>query len=303
MASKLAGGLVAGLLLGLAAPAQADCAGDIGDSAKSIAGASADIVKMIAECKGSDRTACGADVKEMLANIDAAEKSIAQSVQDCGGQGAECTAAVQKIGDAIGQCGPKASDTASACVPGKPAFLCVADSIMLSGEVASVAAGIASAVTACKKTFLLEHTAASCAVDIAESAKNVAAASADIVKMAGECKGSDRTACSTDVQAMLQDFDAAEKSIAQAVEDCDGQGAECTAAVQKIGDAIGKCGPEAAKVAENCGPGKPAFMCVADSILLSGEAAGLAASIAGAVQACKKDFMEGLSKEAALVLV
>eukprot|EP00929_Paragymnodinium_shiwhaense_P027865 TRINITY_DN1625_c0_g2_i3.p1 TRINITY_DN1625_c0_g2~~TRINITY_DN1625_c0_g2_i3.p1 ORF type:complete len:324 (-),score=92.03 TRINITY_DN1625_c0_g2_i3:259-1170(-) len=303
MASKLACGLATGLFLSFASPAQADCAADIGDAAKNIAGASADIIKMIADCKGSDRTACGADVNEMLSNIDAAEKSIAQSVQDCGGQSAECTAAVQKIGDAIGKCGPEASKVAEACAPGKSAFLCVADSILLSGEVAGVAADIASAVQACKKAFLVEVEAGSCAADIAESAKNVAAASADIVKMAGECKGLDRSACGADIQAMLSDFDAAEKSIAQAVQDCDGQSAQCTAAVQKIGDAIGTCGPEAAKVAEDCAPGKPAFLCVADSILLSGDVAGLAASIAEAVKECKSDLLAGLSKDAAVVLV
>lgn len=130
------------------------CAGDIGDASKDIAEASAQVVKMIADCKGSDRSACSGDVQSMLQSIDDAEQAIAQAAEDCGGQSAQCTAAVQKIGDAIGSCGPEAAKVAQACAPGQSAFVCIADSIMLAGDVAAVAAAIAQCAHDCKSVLL-----------------------------------------------------------------------------------------------------------------------------------------------------
>merc|ERR1711881_393953 len=72
----------------------------------------------------------------------------------------------------------------------------------------------------------------------------------------------------------------AEKDIAQSVQDCGGQSAVCTAAIQKIGDAIASADDEAAKISDECGFDKPAWSCVSASLSF---ATTLASNVAGAI--------------------
>eukprot|EP00929_Paragymnodinium_shiwhaense_P075761 TRINITY_DN3877_c0_g2_i1.p2 TRINITY_DN3877_c0_g2~~TRINITY_DN3877_c0_g2_i1.p2 ORF type:complete len:164 (+),score=58.94 TRINITY_DN3877_c0_g2_i1:165-656(+) len=126
-----------------------------------------------------------------------------------------------------------------------------------------------------------------CVLDIAAAGSDFGTASAEILKMSLDCNQQNRTACSEDVKGMLQAIGSSEKNIAQAVEDCAGQNAMCIASVQKIGDAIGRCGDEAAKLAEACTPDQNGVFCAADAIMLVADVAGIAATAAQAAEDCK----------------
>jgi len=165
-----------------------------------------------------------------------------------------------------------------------------------------VARGLASVV------LLLVSAAtasADCTADIGELGEGIAQASTQILKVATTCRKweKDRTDCSADVAAMVQALDAEQKDIAQALADCGGLGAACTASLQKLGDAVGQCGPHAASVAEACAPTKPKLTCIMDAILLAGDVTGLVADVAEAVRQCKKSTFVGVAEGSSLVLV
>jgi len=155
MAGQVARGLASVVLLLLsAATASADCTADIGELGKGVAQASAQILKVATTCRKGDvnRTDCSAEVAAMVQALDAQQKDIAQAVADCGVRGAECTAILQRLGDAVGQCGPHAASVAEACAPTKPKLTCFMDAILLAGDVTGVAADVAEAVRQCKKS-------------------------------------------------------------------------------------------------------------------------------------------------------
>eukprot|EP00929_Paragymnodinium_shiwhaense_P114188 TRINITY_DN82511_c0_g1_i1.p2 TRINITY_DN82511_c0_g1~~TRINITY_DN82511_c0_g1_i1.p2 ORF type:complete len:166 (+),score=43.89 TRINITY_DN82511_c0_g1_i1:172-669(+) len=143
---------------------------------------------------------------------------------------------------------------------------------------------------------------ANCFFSIAAAGNDFGMAAAEIFKMSMDCNQPDRGACSADVKAMLQAIGAAERDVAQAVGDCAGQNALCIASVQKIGDAIGKCGDEAAKLAEHCTPDQNGVFCAADAIMLVGDVVGIAATISQAAKDCK-DVMFGNAAKVHTVVV
>eukprot|EP00929_Paragymnodinium_shiwhaense_P075759 TRINITY_DN3877_c0_g1_i1.p2 TRINITY_DN3877_c0_g1~~TRINITY_DN3877_c0_g1_i1.p2 ORF type:complete len:164 (+),score=55.73 TRINITY_DN3877_c0_g1_i1:66-557(+) len=149
---------------------------------------------------------------------------------------------------------------------------------------ARIVASMAILAFAC---LLLTASCDNCILDIAAAGNDFGTASAEILKMSIDCNQQNRTACSEDVRAMLQAIGSSEKHIAQALEDCAGQNAVCIASVQKIGDAIGRCGEEAAKLAEACTPDQNGVFCAADAIMLVADVAGIAATASQAAEDCK----------------
>lgn len=91
---------------------------------------------------------------------------------------------------------------------------------------------------------------------------------------------------------MVHSIGLAEKDIAQAVDDCGGQSDQCTAAVQKIGDAIASAAGEAGKIAEECGTDKSTWSCVSAVL---GFAGSLAANVATAIPQVVHDCSHGQS--------
>merc|ERR1711977_427235 len=224
------------------------------------------------------------------------EKDIAQAVDDCYDYGDECSAAVKKIGEAIGSADDEAGKIAQECGPDKPAWSCVSASLSFAKTLTvNIGSSIPQIVQDCSQAQAKRKTGQSvnsaCGDDIVKAGNDIGQATTQIVKMSTQCWTDDK-ACHDGAQAMVAAIGSAERDIAQAVQDCGGQSAACTAAVQKIGDAIASADDEAAKISDECGFDKPAWSCVSASLSFAGT---LASNVAGAIPQVIHDCSHGQS--------
>jgi hypothetical protein len=145
-------------------------------------------------------------------------------------------------------------------------------------------AGIVGVVFA----FINRAHAQSCADDIAASVKDGVDVAVNIAKATADCAKADRSACSQDIDGLLDGLDSQEKNIAQATGDCRGESTECVAAVKQIGDAIDGFKPIAEKMVDECaGDHMNKFSCYLDGFRMLSSGATFAAAVKDAEQACK----------------
>jgi len=136
--------------------------------------------------------------------------------------------------------------------------------------------------------FMNAAFAQTCADDIAASVKNGVDVAVNVAKASADCAKADRSACSQDIDALLDGLDSQEKNIAQATGDCKGESPTCVAALKKIGDAIDDFKPIADKMVDECaGDHMSKFSCYLDGFRLLSSGATFAAALKNAVETCK----------------
>ena len=132
-------------------------------------------------------------------------------------------------------------------------------------------------------------SAGNCLGDLETVIKDSGAAAVAVKGLVSDCKGDDRTQCQADVSSLLDALDQMQKDIAPATTDCEGKSPGCTAALNKLGDDIGKLKEPAQAMADKCaGKDESKMECVFDGIKVGAASVAVLADVHTTYSTCKQ---------------